>query len=93
MQEGNGVRQLLKAKDLPIRSLIVRDCRSGGGVAMNGGVQARAELARLLQRLHARGWVANHDGNLSVRLRPGQLLCTPTATSKADVRDETLDRR
>lgn len=50
----------------------------------------RAELLDYCHRLHARGWVANHDGNLSVRLRPGQLLCTPTATSKADVRDETL---
>ena len=50
----------------------------------------RAELLDYCKRLHARGWVANHDGNLSVRLRPGQLLCTPTATSKADVRDETL---
>ena len=50
----------------------------------------RAELLDYCHRLHTRGWVANHDGNASVRLRPGQLLCTPTATSKADVRDETI---
>lgn len=50
----------------------------------------RAELVDYCHRLHARGWVANHDGNLSVRLRPGQILCTPTATSKAEVRDEGL---
>lgn len=50
----------------------------------------RAELLDYCHRLHARGWVANHDGNLSVRLRPGQILCTPTATSKAEVREESL---
>lgn len=50
----------------------------------------RAELLDYSRRLHARGWVANHDGNLSVRLRPGEFLCTPTATSKAEVRDENL---
>jgi L-fuculose-phosphate aldolase len=41
-------------------------------------LDASAELAR-------RGWVANHDGNLSVR-RPGQgFLVTPTAFRKADI--------
>lgn len=50
----------------------------------------RQELLDYCHRLHARGWVANHDGNLSVRLRPGQILCTPTATSKAEVREEGL---
>jgi L-fuculose-phosphate aldolase len=45
----------------------------------------RQEMVRYSRRLHAAGWVANHDGNLSARLRPGRFLCTPTATSKADV--------
>lgn len=45
----------------------------------------RAEVARTSQVLHARGWVANHDGNISARLAPDRLLCTPTATSKGDV--------
>lgn len=45
----------------------------------------RQELAATSQALHARGWVANHDGNISSRLSPGRWLCTPTATSKADV--------
>jgi L-fuculose-phosphate aldolase len=52
--------------------------------------QKRAELTDYARRLHARGWVANHDGNLSVRLEPGRYLCTPTATSKAEVRAEDL---
>jgi L-fuculose-phosphate aldolase len=36
------------------------------------------------------GWVANHDGNASVRLRGDRLLITPTALSKADVDDASL---
>ncbi len=49
----------------------------------------RAELARVSKRLHANGWVANHDGNLSLKLNGQRLLITPTAVSKADV-DESM---
>ena len=46
-------------------------------------LNASAEVAR-------RGWVANHDGNLSLR-RPGQgFLVTPTAFRKADLRGVDL---
>ncbi len=42
-------------------------------------------------QLHARGWVANHDGNISVRDGQGRYLATPTtATSKAAVRADGL---
>lgn len=50
---------------------------------------ARA-VAALCQDVHARGWVANHDGNVSVRLDDGRFLASPTAVSKRDVRVETL---
>jgi L-fuculose-phosphate aldolase len=50
----------------------------------------RAELVDYSKRLHTRGWVANHDGNLSVRLGSGRILCTPTATSKAEVSADSL---
>lgn len=50
----------------------------------------RAELVAVSRRLHANGWVANHDGNVSVRLHGGRLLITPTAYSKADVDDASL---
>ncbi len=50
----------------------------------------RREVAELATRLHARGWVANHDGNVSVRLPGGGFLATPTAVSKADVNPEML---
>jgi ribulose-5-phosphate 4-epimerase/fuculose-1-phosphate aldolase len=33
--------------------------------------QLRSELLDYCHRLHQRGWVANHDGNLSCRLRAG----------------------
>lgn len=50
----------------------------------------RAELTDYSRRLHSRGWVANHDGNLSVREPAGRFLCTPTATSKAEVTPDGL---
>jgi len=55
---------------------------------------SRADLATSIVRashaLHRHGWVANHDGNLSVRLGPGRYLVTPTATSKLDVTEGSL---
>ncbi|MCP4870738.1 MAG: class II aldolase/adducin family protein [Proteobacteria bacterium] len=55
---------------------------------------SRAELAtdivRVSHALHRNGWVANHDGNVSVRLAPGRYLVTPTATSKLDITEGGL---
>jgi L-fuculose-phosphate aldolase len=42
------------------------------------------------KRLHCAGWVANHDGNVSVRLEEDRFLITPTAFSKEAVERETL---
>ncbi len=50
----------------------------------------RAELADYAQRLHARGWVANHDGNLTARAGDGRFFATPTATSKAAVTADSI---
>jgi L-fuculose-phosphate aldolase len=52
--------------------------------------KVRAELVALSRRVHANGWVANHDGNISLRLHGDRLLITPTAYSKADVDDASL---
>jgi len=52
--------------------------------------QLRRDLVRYAHAVHAAGWVANHDGNLSVRLSEGRFLCTPTAVSKAAVTPEML---
>jgi L-fuculose-phosphate aldolase len=45
----------------------------------------KAQVAQTAQRLFEMGWVANHDGNVSVRLTSERLLITPTAVSKRDV--------
>jgi L-fuculose-phosphate aldolase len=50
----------------------------------------RRELADLCQRIAARGWVANHDGNVSARLGDGRFLASPTALPKADITPEML---
>lgn len=43
----------------------------------------KRQLAEVSRRLHAAGWVANHDGNASARLADGKrFLATPTAVSK-----------
>lgn len=52
--------------------------------------KVRSELVATSRRLHAMGWVANHDGNISLRLTGKRLLITPTAYSKADVDDASL---
>ena len=49
-----------------------------------------AQIVRASRALHARGWVANHDGNVSVRLGPDRLMVTPTATGKGDVTEAGL---
>ncbi|MCP4499927.1 MAG: class II aldolase/adducin family protein [Deltaproteobacteria bacterium] len=50
---------------------------------MSGRQGAQQELAKYSQMLHTRGWVANHDGNASMRLSDDtRFLATPTATSK-----------
>ncbi|MBT6177481.1 MAG: class II aldolase/adducin family protein [Deltaproteobacteria bacterium] len=48
------------------------------------------EVVDYSQRLHQRGWVANHDGNISVRLEENRFLITPTAVSKGDVERSKL---
>lgn len=42
----------------------------------------QAELVDYARALHDRGWVANHDGNITLRASGGQFLITPTAVSK-----------
>lgn len=52
--------------------------------------KVRAELVAASRRLHQAGWVANHDGNISLRLTGDRLLITPTAYSKLDVDEASL---
>ncbi len=50
----------------------------------------RSQVAQIARRLHAAGWVANHDGNVSVRAGRDRFLITPTATSKAEITESML---
>lgn len=52
---------------------------------MSAGRSLRQQVIDLSRDLHGRGWVANHDGNLTVRLGDDRYLATPTATSKRAV--------
>lgn len=51
---------------------------------------ARRDLVRWLSKIDAKGWVANHDGNATLLLNENRLLATPTAYSKAEIREEDL---
>jgi len=46
-------------------------------------------LVEICQKLDIKGWVANHDGNVSVRFED-MLLATPTAVGKADIVPEMI---
>lgn len=50
----------------------------------------RRELVYWTRKVWERGWVANHDGNLTLRIGGGRFLATPTSFSKGEVREEDL---
>lgn len=52
---------------------------------MRASRELRQQVIAISRALHARGWVANHDGNITIRLGGGRFLATPTATSKRAV--------
>jgi L-fuculose-phosphate aldolase len=52
--------------------------------------QSRAEIIRLGKLMHACGFVAGMDGNLSARLGANRILVTPTAMSKGAMRTTDL---
>lgn len=45
----------------------------------------REDIVHYAHKVYVKGWVANHDGNLTVRLAADRFLSTPTALSKGDV--------
>ncbi|MEJ7600175.1 MAG: class II aldolase/adducin family protein [Kofleriaceae bacterium] len=52
-------------------------------------MKLRKDVAEVARHLHARGWVANHDGNVSAR-DGARFIATPTATSKRLVTERDL---
>jgi L-fuculose-phosphate aldolase len=51
-----------------------------GGIA-----HVRREIVEVCRRLYASGLIAGPDGNVSVRIAPDRVLCTPAGMSKVDV--------
>lgn len=56
---------------------------------MNDRWQIILDIVTVCKRMWQKGWVANHDGNVTARLGP-ELLATPTAVSKADIIPEII---
>ncbi|HPH66949.1 MAG TPA: class II aldolase/adducin family protein [Kofleriaceae bacterium] len=56
---------------------------------MKAARATRTAVAAAARDLHARGWVANHDGNISVR-DGNSYVATPTATSKRLITDANV---
>jgi len=52
--------------------------------------ELREEICEIGRRLYARGFVAANEGNLSVRLAPDRVLCTPTLVSKGYLKPSDL---
>lgn len=50
----------------------------------------KRELVHWCRKVWDRGWVANHDGNLTCRLPGRRFLATPTSFSKGEVSEEDL---
>ncbi len=56
---------------------------------MSAGRSLRRDVAATARLLHERGWVANHDGNVTARDGQG-FVATPTATSKRVIHEHDL---
>ena len=52
--------------------------------------QLRADIVEIGKLAWQKGWVAANDGNISVRLDNGRILCTPTGVSKGMMRPDDL---
>jgi len=44
--------------------------------------QYRSDIIEICKRVHANGWVASNDGNISIKISPNEVICTPTGMSK-----------
>ena len=49
---------------------------------MTSAFALRKEICEVGRRIYQRGFVAANDGNISARLGPDRILCTPTGVSK-----------
>jgi L-fuculose-phosphate aldolase len=52
--------------------------------------ELREDVVNIGRLVYQKGWVAANDGNISVRLDPERLLCTPTGVSKGMMHQDDL---
>ncbi len=52
--------------------------------------ELREDLVRVCHSIYQKGWAAANDGNVSIRISGGHILCTPTGISKGFVTVEDL---
>lgn len=52
--------------------------------------ETRSQIIRFSHRMDSKGWVANHDGNITVKLPDGRLAATPTARFKGDLVEDYI---
>jgi L-fuculose-phosphate aldolase len=52
--------------------------------------ELRREFVEIGKLMYQKGWVAANDGNISVRLQDGHVLCTPTRISKGMMRPDDM---
>lgn len=53
-------------------------------------LEVRQEIVKAARLMHSRGLIAGHDGNISVRVGPGKLVCTPSGVNKGFIEEKDL---
>lgn len=53
-------------------------------------IQLANSIVEIGRLMYQKGWVAANDGNISVRLDDGRILCTPTGISKGRMQPEDM---
>lgn len=57
---------------------------------MHSEFEIKQEMCEIGRRVYERGMVAANDGNFSVKLNAGEILCTPTGVSKGFMTPEYI---
>jgi L-fuculose-phosphate aldolase len=52
--------------------------------------QYRSDIIEICKRVYRNGWVASNDGNISIKIAPNAVLCTPTGMSKGYLTPDQL---
>lgn len=52
--------------------------------------QYRSDIIDVCKRIYTKGWVAANDGNVSIKISPDTVLCTPTGMSKGYLTEDQL---